>query len=152
MKIRKPADFLAGALFLAIGLLALYMAQGYTIGGARRMGPGYFPAMLGALLALLGLVQVVASLGGARRVMSRIAIRPVLFIILAAASFGLLLRPVGLIAAVMAAVILAAMASPQSRPVSALLLAVGLAAGSAIVFVQLLGQPLPLVGALLVGR
>ena len=47
-------DILAGTLFIVIGALALLGARGYPVGSAMRMGPGYFPAVLGVLLILLG--------------------------------------------------------------------------------------------------
>lgn len=147
MRINKPADFWAGTMFLVVGTGAFYMALDYSIGTTRQMGPGYFPAALGILLALMGLVQIILSLGGPRQIMTAFAVRPVALVLMAAASFGVLLRPAGLFAAVAVAVLIAATASAQSKMWQALLLAAGLAAGSALVFVHYLGQPLPLVGS-----
>ncbi|MEO3388436.1 tripartite tricarboxylate transporter TctB family protein [Mesorhizobium sp. CAU 1741] len=152
LKIKKAADFWAGALFLSIGIAAVYLSQGYTIGTARQMGPGYFPAAIGCILSLLGAVQVLASLRGSVRLMSGVSLRPVFFVLLAAASFGFLLRPAGLVAAVISVVVIASLGSAQSRPAHTLAVAVVLAAGSAIVFVHYLGQPLPLVGSWLSGN
>jgi hypothetical protein len=47
-------DVIAGTLFILIGWFALAHARGYPVGSAMRMGPGYFPVVLGALLILLG--------------------------------------------------------------------------------------------------
>ena len=47
-------DVIAGTLFVLIGAFALVVARGYPVGSAMRMGPGYFPAVLGALLIVLG--------------------------------------------------------------------------------------------------
>ncbi len=54
MSIRNPKDFWAGALFVAIGVGTLLMGSKYTLGTAARMGPGYFPRILGILLIVLG--------------------------------------------------------------------------------------------------
>lgn len=54
MKIKSQVDFFAGLMFLVVGGLFALGAQKYTVGSAARMGPGYFPTLLGILLAVLG--------------------------------------------------------------------------------------------------
>ena len=144
--IRKPKDFFAGLLFLAIALATVHVAQDYSMGSARRMGPGYFPTLLAWGLAILAMVLVVRSLFGSREAMDGIALRPLAMVIFAAIAFALLLRPAGLVVAVIAVVLIGAAGSSQSRPLPALLLAMGLAAGCVLVFVVGLDQPFPLVG------
>lgn len=146
MSVKKPADFGAGVLFLCLGIGAFLMAQDYSIGTSRQMGPGYFPAALGSILSFLGLMQIALAFGGARQGFGGIALRPLLMILLAAASFGLLLRPAGLIVAILVAVMLASFAGKESKWWQSLILGAALAAGSALVFVHYLGQPLPLLG------
>jgi len=53
LKIKNPEDFWAGIMFLGFGVLAVYISQDYPMGTAMRMGPGYFPTYLGALLIVL---------------------------------------------------------------------------------------------------
>ena len=55
--IRAPKDFWTGVMFIAIAAVALYAGRGYSLGTAVRMGPGYFPMLLGSLLALIGLIN-----------------------------------------------------------------------------------------------
>lgn len=64
VRIRLTPDTLAGALFLLSGIGVLTVAGQYPVGDAARMGPGYFPRLLGGLLAMLGLVVIVTSLRG----------------------------------------------------------------------------------------
>ena len=52
--IRHPKDFLAGLIFVAFGIAAIVLGSGYPLGTAARMGPGYFPRILGILLIVLG--------------------------------------------------------------------------------------------------
>ena len=52
--IRHPKDFFAGMLFVAFGIAAIVIGSSYTLGTAARMGPGYFPRILGILLIVLG--------------------------------------------------------------------------------------------------
>jgi hypothetical protein len=61
MKIRNQKDFWAGLMFLAFGLAFAIVARNYQMGTAVRMGPAYFPTVLGALMALLGAIVLVRS-------------------------------------------------------------------------------------------
>ncbi|MCC6870733.1 MAG: tripartite tricarboxylate transporter TctB family protein, partial [Burkholderiales bacterium] len=54
LSIRNPKDFWAGILFIALGIFAITVGSNYTLGSAARMGPGYFPRILGILLIVLG--------------------------------------------------------------------------------------------------
>ncbi len=147
LKIKRPVDFSAGVLFLAIGIVAFVLARDYVIGTARAMGPGYFPFGLGIILAVLGMAQIGLSLSGPVQAFSHFAFRSLFVVLAAAASFGLLLRTAGLVVAVISVVVIGALASPQSKPASAVLLAIGLAVGSVVVFAYWLGQPLPILGS-----
>ncbi len=52
--IRHPKDFWSGALFVAVGVGAIVLGSKYTLGSVARMGPGYFPRLIGILLVVLG--------------------------------------------------------------------------------------------------
>jgi Tripartite tricarboxylate transporter TctB family len=54
MKITNGKDFWAGLMFIAFGLSFMYVAQNYAMGSSVRMGPAYFPTVLGGMLAVLG--------------------------------------------------------------------------------------------------
>jgi hypothetical protein len=56
MKITNGKDFWAGTMFVAFGLAFMLKSQDYAMGTSVRMGPAYFPTMLGGLLAILGAV------------------------------------------------------------------------------------------------
>ena len=91
--IRKPKDFLAGLLFLAIGSGALLQAQDYALGTARRMGPGYFPTLLSGILCALALILILRSLFGARDRLDRFAVKPLVIVTAGIVLFAVLLRP-----------------------------------------------------------
>lgn len=61
MKIRNQKDFWAGLMFLAFGLAFALVALNYQMGTAVRMGPAYFPTVLGGLMAVLGLIVFLRS-------------------------------------------------------------------------------------------
>jgi Tripartite tricarboxylate transporter TctB family len=56
LKIKNPQDFWCGILFVALGVLAIYLARDYQMGDALNMGPGYFPIWLGGIMICFGLV------------------------------------------------------------------------------------------------
>src|SRR6267378_5977983 len=59
MKITNGKDFWAGAMFIAFGLAFMLISQNYAMGNAVRMGPAYFPTVLGGMLAVLGAAVLV---------------------------------------------------------------------------------------------
>ena len=62
MKIKNSKDFWSGVMFIGTGLFfMLWAIFNYQMGTAVRMGPAYFPAVLGGLLAFLGLIVLVES-------------------------------------------------------------------------------------------
>jgi hypothetical protein len=62
-KIKNLPDFMSGLIFTSLGLVVMWAAGEYRLGSAASMGPGYFPRMLGAVLALLGLIVLAQSFG-----------------------------------------------------------------------------------------
>ena len=56
MSIKSQKDFFAGLMFMGVGGAFAWGATTYNIGTGARMGPGYFPLILGILLAVIGLV------------------------------------------------------------------------------------------------
>ncbi len=145
MRIASPRDFWSGVLFGALGLfVAIYAATQYQLGSALRMGPGYFPAAVGGLVALLGFILAVRSLRVAGPAIPRLYWRPILFIVVASIAYGYLLKPLGLVLSTALAVVVAAFAGHEFRWREALILAAVLAVFSVGVFVYALGLPFPL--------
>lgn len=144
--IRNPKDFWAGLIYLSMGFTAVYIAQDYSMGSAVRMGPGYFPTVLGVLLALIGLASVLRAFLRPGEAIGRLAWREALIVLGATALFGLLLRGAGLAVSLLTLVVLSAYASQRFRIKSSLLLAIGMTVFSVLVFIKGLGIPLPILG------
>jgi hypothetical protein len=144
--IRHPKDFWSGIIFLCIGLAAVFIGRDYPMGTAGRMGPGYFPTILGGLLAVIGVIAIIRSLVRPGEAISRFYLKNTVLILIAVLLFGVLMRDAGLVAAVLAVVLVSAYASPQFTWVPSLLVAIGLAVFSVVVFVKLLGLPMPILG------
>lgn len=145
--IRNPKDFWAGLIYIGIGLGAFYIAQDYEMGTAVRMGPGYFPRVLGMVLALIGFASLARSFLRPGEAVGRMAWRAVLLVLGATAIFGVLVRGAGLVISLFVLVLVSAYASRQFRLPSTVLLAAGLAVFSALIFLKGLGIPLPLLGS-----
>ncbi len=146
MKIKSQKDFFAGLMFTVVGIAFAWGATTYNVGTGARMGPGYFPMMLGILLSVLGIIVIFTSLTIETvdgQPVGKIAWRPLGFIIGANLVFGLLLGGVvawglpamGLIAAIYALVLIAGLAGEKYSFKASLILATILAVGSYLAFV-----------------
>jgi hypothetical protein len=145
LKSRK--DLIAGTAFVAFGLAFAVAAWRYDIGTALRMGPGYFPLVLGGLLAVLGAgIVVEGALRGVSMPIGPIAWRGLILLTLAVLFFGFTIRRLGLAPALFGAVLLAAFSSRRTTVAVALAMAAGLSALCSLIFVELLGLPVPLIG------
>ena len=147
LRIRSPKDLGAGLLYAGFGLTAILMAWGYGMGSASRMGPGYFPTALGALLLLIGIASLVRSFVRDGSPIGAVAWKGAALVTAGTVLFGLLLRPAGLVPALVALILVGASASSRFRlEWRACLLMLALIAFCALVFVKGLGLPLPLLG------
>lgn len=154
MALASQKDFFSGLMFMSVGGAFAWGAIDYQIGDAARMGPGYFPFMLGLILVCLGaLVTVNAFRSGPPDgdKIGAFAWRPLVFILGANLLFGALLVGVpalgipqfGLIVAVFGLVITAGYARKGASLKDGLILSAVLAAGSYLAFVKLLNLQFP---------
>ena len=146
MKVKSQRDFASGLLFGIFGVAYAWGATTYNVGSGARMGPGYFPLIVGVLIAILGSIITVRSMTsntGDDQPIGSIAWRPLCFIIGANLLFGVLLGglpslgipPMGLIIAVYALTVIASLAGDQFQWKPVLILATILAVGSYLAFV-----------------
>ncbi|MCE5263706.1 MAG: tripartite tricarboxylate transporter TctB family protein [Deltaproteobacteria bacterium] len=154
MRIKNQKDFVSGLMFLGIGLTFAFGAVLYDLGSASRMGPGYFPLLLGILLTLLGVAitfqSVVLKTGDGERI-GAWAWRPLVCILGANFVFGILLTgspalklpAMGVILGIYVLTIIASLASRQFKIREVLILATVLAVGSFLIFVVLLKLQIP---------
>ena len=149
MKIKSQKDFCSGIMFGVIGIAFAWGATTYNVGQGARMGPGYFPLMLGIVLAILGAVVTFKSLVVETENGEKVgawAWRPLSYIIGANLLFGLLLGglpsvkipAMGMIAAIYALTIVSSLAGERFKLRDVLILATILAVGSYLAFIVLL--------------
>jgi putative tricarboxylic transport membrane protein len=144
VSIRAPKDFWAGVMFIAFAAVALYVSRNYSLGTAVRMGPGYFPMLLGGLLAVVGAILVGRSLVIAGDSIGHVQVLPLVIVVAAVVLFGFLLPRLGLAITLPLVIAVSALASVQSRRWEVLILALVLTVFSALVFVYGLRLPIPL--------
>jgi hypothetical protein len=139
-------DLCAALIYLAVGLGAIYLGGELPMGNALKMGPAYFPAVLGWLLAFIGLLSLLRSLLRKGPPIPAFAWKPLLLITGAALVFGFIVRGAGLVIALPLFVVMTAMASAKFRWGPSLALAAAATVFCSLVFVKGLGVPLPLIG------
>jgi len=134
-----------GLIAVAVGIVAIMEGRRYPTGSLLRMGPGYFPILLGSLLAGLGgLLCVTAFFSRTSPRLETILWRPVVMIPAAILSFALLVTPFGLGPAVFALVFAALLSEQAFNPRAALSMAVGMTTFVWLVFTVILAMPYPL--------
>jgi len=140
--VRAPRDFCAGALLVAAGIAALVIGRGYRLGTLLSMGPGYFPRIVGGLLAGLGLAVMLASFRANGAPLSAWRLRPLLLVLASIVLFGWGLERYGLVAASMLLVVVACLADRSRKVSEAIGVAVALTLIAWLVFVKGLEMPL----------
>jgi putative tricarboxylic transport membrane protein len=137
-------DVWAGLMLIVIGAAAMFIARNYPFGTALRMGPGYFPMLLGGLLILFGLAILAAGLRTGDKIAGTWSLRALIILPLSLVLFGVLMERAGFVPAMMVLIFGSATASTEFRFLEVLLFSIGLTALAAVVFVLLLGLPYPL--------
>ncbi|MHA7599715.1 tripartite tricarboxylate transporter TctB family protein [Alicycliphilus sp. T452] len=162
MKIKSQKDFFAGLMFLVVGVAFAWGATTYTVGTGARMGPGYFPLLLGVLQAIIGAAimfkaVVVETVDGDK--VGSWAWKQIVFIIGANLLFGVLLAglpsfgvpAMGLIVAIYGLTFVASLAGHEFHFKEVFVLATILAAGSYVAFVWALNLQFPVWPSFIVG-
>jgi hypothetical protein len=145
MRIKNQKDFWAGLMFIAFGLFfAVWAVVNYQMGSAVRMGPAYFPAVLGGLLTVLGIAIFATAFVFEGAKVPTIYFRPLVLILVACVIYGYLVKPAGLIVATVALVFVSAFGGHEFRWKEVILLSVFLVLFSVLVFVKGLSLPFPL--------
>lgn len=141
--IRHPKDFYAGLVFIAFGIAAIVIGSNYTLGTAARMGPGYFPRILGILMIVLGGILAFRAMRLRGAPIPAWKWRPTLVVLGSVVLFGLIVTSVGLVLSTVLLIVIASAASHEFRPKEALIAGVLLAALAVAIFVVGLKLQIP---------
>jgi hypothetical protein len=142
--IRNPKDFWSGLIFAALGVAFVATARNYPLGSALRMGPAYFPTMVGGLLAILGLVLIARSAFVTGEAIGHIGLRALILVLGALVLFGYLLDFTGLVPAIAALVFVSAAGGHEFKFGEVAILAIALVVLAVGIFYYGLGMPLDL--------
>ena len=159
-KIKSQQDWWAGWMFIVFGVFFIVVAlgtpefidkmvgsrliPGYQMGSSVRMGPAYFPVVLGGILAFLGLLVLLDSLVEEGPKVSKFHFRPLLFIAVSSLAFAYLLKPLGLALASVALVFISAYGGHEFKWKEVAIMSVVLVIFSVLVFVKGLSLPFPI--------
>ncbi|MFH1069260.1 MAG: tripartite tricarboxylate transporter TctB family protein [Candidatus Glassbacteria bacterium] len=145
LELRTNKDFWAGMMLIGIGAAAVFIAQDYRFGSALRMGPGFFPAILGGILIVFGVCITAVGLRSGEKIQGHLSLRVLALLSFSLILFGILMDLAGFIPAQVALVFVSAASGREFKVIEALLLTVILTAASTAVFVWGLGLPYPLI-------
>ena len=146
MKINNFKDFYAGLMFTLFGTAFLWGATRYSMGAAAKMGPGYFPLILGGLLTVLGVIILIQSLvveSADGHLALLVILKPAILVFGSIAAFALLLRPAGLVVAIFEIILVSSFASHEARFKESVISAIVLCIVSLAIFVYGLNLQIP---------
>jgi hypothetical protein len=145
LELRNNKDFWAGIMLIGIGAAAMFIARNYRFGSALRMGPGFFPTLLGGLLILFGIAIMATGLFHNEKIKEQLSVRALILLPVALLLFGILMKLAGFIPALAALVICSAAAGREFKLREVLLLTVVLTVLSVALFIWGLGLPYSLI-------
>jgi len=143
--LRNNKDFWAGIMLIAFGAASILTARGYPFGSTTRMGPGYFPSMLGAILVLFGIYVTIVGLRRGEKITVHCSTRSLIVLSLSLVAFGVLMAYAGFIPALAVLIFGSALAGREFKYFEVLLLTLILTMLSVAVFIWGLGLPYPLI-------
>jgi putative tricarboxylic transport membrane protein len=144
LEYRNNRDFWAGAMLIATGAVAIVIARNYAFGTTLRMGPGYFPTVLGALLILFGFYLVIVGLRRNEKIAGNWSLRALIMLPLSMVLFGVLMEYAGFIPALVGLVFGSSAAGKEFKFVEVALLSIVLTAICVVLFIWGIGLPYPL--------
>lgn len=147
MKIRSQEDFWSGLMFIGFGVAAIIISRDYPMGSASRMGPGYFPTMIGAMLIVIGAIIAAISFRTQGVGIGTWPWRAIMLMSFAFMLFAWGMEHIGFIPSLALLIVVSSFSTPHYRWKEILLEAVVMIAGSWAVFIYGLELPYTLWGS-----
>lgn len=138
-------DFWAGMMLIGTGAASIFIARDYPLGSTLRMGPGYFPSLLGGILILFGIYILTMGLRSKEEIKGSWSLRALIVLPLSLVLFGVLMRHAGFLPALIVLIFGSAAAGREFKFREVLLLTGLLTLLSWAVFIWGLGLPYPLI-------
>ncbi|MHB9097682.1 MAG: tripartite tricarboxylate transporter TctB family protein [Syntrophales bacterium] len=145
VEVRNNKDFWAGMMLIGLGAAAMFISRDYQFGSALRMGPGFFPTILGGVLIAFGVCIMAVGLKRGEKIQGHLSPKALIMLPLSLVLFGVLMEKAGFIPALVALVFMSAASGREFKFVEVSLLTLLLTAASAVLFIWGLGLPYPLI-------
>ncbi|HEX5998361.1 MAG TPA: tripartite tricarboxylate transporter TctB family protein [Hyphomicrobiaceae bacterium] len=142
---RNNKDVWSGLMLVGTGVAAVVIARDYAFGSAFRMGPGYFPSVLGSIIVLFGLYLVARGLRRPEPLEGKLSLRALVVLPASLVLFGLLMDYAGFVPALVVLIVGSSAAGNEFNLIEALLLAVGVTFCAVALFIWGIGLPFPLI-------
>ena len=143
---RTNKDLWAGLMYIVTGAAGMWIARDYPFGSALRMGPGYFPSVLGGIMVAMGIYVLALGLRkNHEKIQGNLSLRALIVLPISMIVFGILMEEAGFIPAMAALIPISAAASREFKWLEVLGLTVGLTILCAAGFIFALGLPYPLI-------
>ena len=145
MHIKHERDFWSGVMFIIFGALFAIVAQNYDLGTAQRMGPAFFPTILGGLLVVLGIVILLKGFGHSEKdhAVEKFHFPPIAWVLGSVIVFGATLTKLGFVVSMAILVVLSSMGSHEMKWKEVIALGVGMAILTYLVFIVGLKLTIP---------
>jgi hypothetical protein len=138
---RNNRDFFAGLFYIVLGAIGMWMARDYPFGSALRMGPGYFPSVLGGMMIAFGIAVMLMGIKNNEKIKPGFSWRALIVLPIATVAFGVTMEHAGFIPALALLIPISAAASKEFNWIEVGLLTVGLTIMSLAIFIWGLGLP-----------
>ena len=146
---RTNKDLWAGLMYIGTGAFAMTLALDYPFGSALRMGPGYFPTVLGGIMVGMGLYVLALGLRkDHEKIQGNWSLRALFVLPVSMVVFGILMEEAGFIPAMLALIPISAAAGRDFKWLEVVLLTIGLIIVCTAGFIYGLGLPYPLIKGL----
>jgi hypothetical protein len=142
---RNNRDFFAGLMYIGVGGLGMWIARDYPFGSALRMGPGYFPMVLGGIMVAMGVYVLLMGVRNNEKMKGTWSIRALIVLPLATVLFGILMEEAGFLPAMAVLVPVAAAAGRGFKWKEVIPVTIGLMIICTAGFIYGLGLPYPLI-------
>jgi len=141
---RNNRDFWAGVFFILTGAAAMIISRDYPMGSALRMGPGYFPTVLGGIVVVFGIYVLIKGVINNEKVVGNWSLRALFILPAATWIFGVMMETVGFIPALFVLMYTSSIAGKEFKFLEVTIMAVVMVAVCTGVFIYGLGLPYPL--------
>ena len=143
---RTNKDLWASVMYIGTGALGMWIARDYPFGSALRMGPGYFPTVLGGIMVVMGIYVLALGLRkDHEKIQGNWSIRALIVLPISMVVFGILMEEAGFIPAMAALIPISAAAGRDFKWLEVVPLTIALTIACAAGFIFALGLPYPLI-------